>query len=200
MRDSPFLMFFRRLLYAVLMVKTESQTNFTKRRKLTYADPALINKQISVSGKELVTSPLNTFAAPKPQQQDRHAPRNIIFEAVLGLSIASAVIAGVMVAVPWLVTDAQDHNAKYRLSDIAFIEAANSKESYLPLSELKNKENISGDKFDSNGVSITLRKDLNNPDIAVGYTATIVSKSGKHFQINENHSSFDDIKEVKSGK
>jgi hypothetical protein len=182
------------------MVKTESQTTFAKRRKLTYADPASVNRNSPVTGKELAVSPLNTFAVLKPQQHGKNKPRNIALEAILGFSIASAVIAGVMVAVPWLVTDAQDHAAKYKLSDIAFLEAANSKESYLPLSELKSRRTLAGDKLESKGISIQLRKDPTHPNIAVGYTATVVSESGKHFQINENPSSFDDIKEVKSGK
>lgn len=179
------------------MVKTESQTTFAKRRKLTYADPASVSRNSSATGKELAVSPLNTFAVLKPQQHGKNKPRNIALEAILGLSIASAVIAGVIVAVPWLVTDAQDHAAKYKLSDVAFLEAVNSEESYLPLSELKSKRTLAGDKLDSKGISIQLRKDSNDPAVAVGYTATVVSESGKRFRINENHSSFDDIKEVK---
>jgi hypothetical protein len=189
-------MFSRRLLYAIHMMKTESKPVFAKRRKLTYADPLSVKLHPAVKSNELVVSPLNTLAVRKPNQQHGVTTGDIISQIIIGSSLASVIIAGVMFAVPWLVTDAQDHNAKYKLSDIAFLEAANSKESYLPLSELKNRETILGDKFDSSGVSITLRKSPTNPDIAVGYTATVVSESGKRFQINENHSSFGDIKEV----
>jgi len=187
----------RRLLYAVHMMKTESKPIFAKRRKLTYADPLSVRPQSLSSNNALTATSLNTLAAGKSKQPNEVTAGDIISHIVIGSSLASVIIAGVMFVVPWLVTDAQDHNAKYKLSDIAFIEASNSKGSYLALSELKDKENIGGDKFDSKGVSITLRKDPTRPDVAVGYTATVVSDSGKRFQINENHSSFDDIKEVK---
>lgn len=179
------------------MMKTESKPVFTKRRKLTYADPLSAKLHPTVKSDELIASPLNTLAVRKPNQRNEVTTGDIISQIIIGSSLASAIIAGVMFAVPWLVADAQDHEAKYKLSDIAFIEAANSEGSYLPLSELKSKRTLSGKQLSSKGISIQLRKDSNNPDIAIGYTATVVSESGKRFRINENHSSFDDIKEVK---
>lgn len=187
----------RSLLYAVHMMNTESKPIFAKRRKLTYADPLSAKSQSSSSSNVLTVTSLNTLAVRKPKQRDEVTTGDIISQIIIGSSLASVIIAGVMFVVPWLITDAQDHNAKDKLSDIAFIEASNSGGSYLPLSELKGKENIAGDALDSKGVSIKLRKDPTHPDVAVGYTATVVSDSGKRFQINENHASFDDIKEVK---